>query len=465
MKRVGVALVGCGVVGGGVLRILAEQGSRLAERTGVAFEVRRVVVRDVSRPRAMALPVRLETDPMAAVTDPSVDVVVELMGGVEPAGAVVEAAVRSGKSVVTANKALLAARGPELFRLARHRGVGIGFEASCAGGIPVIGALTQGLVANRIDAVVGIVNGTCNFILTQMTRKGWSYERALGEAQRLGYAEADPTLDVSGRDAAQKLAILASLALGAHVREQDIAVAGIDRVNAADIRFAGELGYVIKLLAVARRAEDAAGRGAVSLRVGPTLVPKSDVLADVSDAFNAVSVYGSSVGHVLLYGRGAGAGPTASAVVADMVQAGLGLSAAQLAAMPMLGVEGGVSVVSEDADLSRYYLSLQAMDRPGVLAKITRVLGDLQISVASFLQHDPPAAAADDAGSRGDASADGYTTGGGGVTVPLVITTHRASAAAMKRAVAEIGRLQDVRGDVVCLRLMDVPREFATAAG
>lgn len=443
-KRVGVALVGCGVVGTGVLRVLAEQGDLIAARTGLRVEVKRVVVRDAGKARALPLPVSVGTDAMAAVADPEVGVVVELMGGVEAAGEVVEAAIRAGKSVVTANKALLADRGPQLFALARERGVGIGFEASCAGGIPIIGALTTGLVGNRIDAVVGIVNGTCNFILTQMTRNGWSYADALREAQLLGYAEADPAMDVSGRDAAQKLALLASLAMDGTVRESAIAVEGIERVSAEDIRFAGELGYVIKLLAIARRVNGAEG---LSVRVGPMLVPKSDVLADVSNAFNAVSVYGSAVGHVLLYGRGAGGGPTASAVVSDIVQAGLGLSSAQLAAMPLLAAEGTSPIrrVSDEADLARYYLRLVARDAPGVLARITRVLGDLRISVSSFLQHDPPAAAA---------------PGAAGASVPLVITTHHAPASAMRQAVAEIGKLDDLRGEAVCLRLMDVPTEF-----
>lgn len=457
MKRVGVALIGCGVVGGAVLRLLVQDGARLACRTGIELDVRRVVVRDVNRTRALPVGLRPERDAMAAVQDPAVEVVVELVGGVDFAGAVVEAAIRAGKSVVTANKALLAERGPSLFELARSRGVGIGFEASCAGGIPVISALTQGLVANQITAVVGIVNGTCNFILTQMTRRGWTYGDALREAQRLGYAEADPALDVSGRDAAQKLALLASLALGAQVRERDIAVSGIEKVDAADIRFAGELGYVIKLLAVARRVGEVGVAGAVSLQVGPMLVPRSDVLADVSDAFNAVSVYGSPVGHVLLYGRGAGGGPTASAVVSDVIQAALGVSATHLASMPLLAGGEPVRVVSDDADRSRYYLRLEAVDRPGVLARITRVLGELQISVASFLQHDPipaPGSAVGPLQKEGGVLAEGGS-------VPLVITTHHASASAMKRAVEQIGQLPDLRGEVVCLRVLDVPPEFS----
>jgi homoserine dehydrogenase len=257
------------------------------------------------------------------------------MGGLDPAGAYTERALRLGKPVVTANKSLLAGRGAELFGLARKHGACIAFEASAGGGIPIIEAISRGLIANRIDALVGIVNGTCNVILTRMTRNGWSYAQALEEAQRLGFAEADPTMDVSGRDAAQKLALLSSIAFNARVAERDILTEGIKDLQAADIRFARDLGYVIKLLAIAEREPSGGGwagggdandgEGRLALRVHPTLVHKDDVLAEVSGPFNAISVYGHALGHALFYGRGAGQMPTASAVVADLVQTATGV--------------------------------------------------------------------------------------------------------------------------------------------
>lgn len=435
-KRVGVALLGCGVVGSGVLRVLAEQGGLIARRTGVRFDVRHVVVRDPSKARDVPPGTQLHTDAAKAIADPAVSVVVELMGGTGAAADAVRAALSAGKSVVTANKALLAAKGPELFDLARSAGAGIGFEASCAGGIPVLGAIMHGLVANRIDALVGIVNGTCNFILTQMTRGGAPYAVALAEAQKLGFAEADPTMDVSGRDAAQKLALLASLAFDTRVGEEHVAVEGIDTLDAADIRYAGELGYVIKLLAIGERRDDA-----LSLRVAPTLVTKSDVLADVSGSFNAVSLYGSAVGHTVFYGRGAGGSPTASAVVSDLVQVALGVPQLAQKSMPVLTSVASAPILPGDRLSARYYLRVTARDEPGVLAQITRALGDEHISIASFLQHEP---------SEGSAG------------VPLVITTHQAQEGAVRRAIQQIDRLPPVCGKTVCLRLLETPREFAS---
>ena len=436
-KPVGVALLGCGHVGSGVLKVLAENGGLIARRTGVSFDIRHVVVRDPGKGRDLpGGTVAVHSDVAAAIADPAVGVVVELIGGTTTAGTAVESALRAGKSVVTANKALLSARGPELFALARSKGVGIGFEASCAGGIPVMAALTYGLVGNRIDAVVGIVNGTCNFILTQMTREGQSYGDALAGAQKLGFAEADPTMDVSGRDAAQKLALLASLAFDTRVSEEQINVEGIGELSPSDICFAGELGYVIKLLAIGQRAS-----GSLSLRVAPTLVPKSDVLADVSGSFNAVSLYGSAVGHCLFYGRGAGSLPTASAVVSDLVQVALGTTALAQRSMAVLASEPSTPLLPFDRLMARYYLRLSAKDEPGVLAAITRVLGDERISVASFLQHE-----------SADKSA-----------VPLVITTHHAREGAVRRALQAIEKLPQITGKIACLRLLDTPTEFDAA--
>jgi homoserine dehydrogenase len=450
-KTIGIALLGCGVVGGGVLKILHDQRDLLRQRTGLAFDVRHIVVRDPGKPRQeLHLQQPLTTDADAAIDDPAVEIVVELIGGNEPAGRWIERGLSHGKHVVTANKSLLAARGPELFALARQHDAAIAFEASCGGGIPIIQSLMQGLVGNRIDALVGIVNGTCNFILTKMTRGGATYADALREAQQAGFAEADPTMDVSGRDAAQKLALLAGLAFNARIAESDIHLEGIDRLQAADIAFAGELGYVIKLLAIAERSEISDLKSGISnrqsasaslyLRVHPTLVHGDDVLAEVGGSFNAISVYGHALGHALFYGRGAGQMPTASAVVADLVAVGLGTipqAFRQLRILPDLTKP--VRALPFEQLRSRYYLRLMAKDQPGVLAQVTRILGEQGISLSAILQHEVNQ----------------------GQFVPVVITTHLAREGGMQAALREIDRLPIVEPPTVCLRIIDPPREFA----
>ncbi len=435
-RTVGVALLGCGVVGGGVVDLLTDDRDWLRRRTGVTFDVRHVVVRNPAKAdRRPGLPV--STDAAAAIADPAVDVVVELIGGTGVAAEHVTAALTAGKPVVTANKSLLAARGPELFALARRKGVPIAFEASCGGGIPIVAALVHGLVANRIDALVGIVNGTCNFILTQMTQHGWPYAQALAEAQRIGFAEADPAMDVSGRDAAQKLAVLAGLAFHRRVLESDVVAEGIDTLDPLDIRLAGELGYVIKLLAIGERA----GGDRLALRVHPTLVHTGNVLADVNGGFNAVSVYGHAVGHALFYGRGAGRRPTASAVVADLVDVALGTAALSARQMNVFPDTLERAAVLPMADLSgRYYLRLTVRDEPGVLAQITAILGRQRISLSAVLQHE---------------------SGTDGQPVPVVITTHEAREGSVKSALTEIDALPAVAGPAVCLRIIDEPKEFA----
>lgn len=430
----------------------------LRQRTGLSFSIRHVVVRDLSKARGK-LPVSPTTDAAAALSDPKVDIVVELIGGTSVAGDYVEQALKAGKPVVTANKSLLASRGPELFALARKHKTCIAFEASCGGGIPIIDGLKNGLVANRIDALVGIVNGTCNFILTKMTKHGETYADALQGAQAAGFAEADPTLDVSGRDAAQKLALLAGIAFNTYVTEGDIHIEGIDKLQAADILFAGELGYVIKLLAIAERHPqvEAASRAssatsatesrssdpesALSLRVHPTLVHKSDVLAEVSGSFNAISVYGHALGHALFYGRGAGALPTASAIVADLIGVGLGttqLSFDHLNVFPDV-VTRAQSLPFEQLE-SRYYLRLAAKDQPGVLAQVTKALGDHGISLSAILQHEENV----------------------GQYVPVVITTHRAKEGAMQEALKTLDALPTIQAPTVCLRIIDQPKEFGS---
>jgi homoserine dehydrogenase len=434
---VGITLLGCGVVGSGVIRILNDQRDLLLRRTGLTFDLRHVVVRDLNKHAQDASILPLTTDITKALNDPRVAMVVELIGGVEDANRYIEMALRNGTPVVTANKSLLAARGPELFALAREHDACIAFEASCGGGIPIIEAISHGLIGNRIDALVGIVNGTCNVILTRMTRNGWSYQQALAEAQKAGFAEADPTLDVSGRDAAQKLALLASLAFNVRVAESDSYVEGIDRIDPIDIAFARDLGYVMKLLAIAQRSEH--GDGRISLRVHPTLVPRDEVLSDVSGSFNAISVYGHALGHASFYGRGAGQMPTASAVVADMVGVALGttpLAFRQLKIFP--DTTPPADVLPFEQLETRYYLRLMARDVPGVLAEVAEALGRNGISLSAVLQRESEA----------------------GQHVPVVITTHKAREGSMRTALAAIDKLRTIQPPSVCLRILEQPREF-----
>jgi len=432
-RSVGITLLGCGIVGGGVARILADQRDLIARRTGLVFDVRHVVVRDPGKARCVGkLPI--STDPHAAIDDPQTQIVVELMGGTGIAGELVQRALAQGKPVVTANKSLLAARGRDLFALAKRHHTAISFEASCGGGIPIIQALSHGLVANEISALVGIVNGTCNVILTRMTNEGWTYQQALAEAQRLGFAEADPTMDVSGRDTAQKLAILASLAFNATVAESDIHIEGIDTLDPLDIRFAKELGYVIKLLAIAERGDT----GALSLRVHPTLVHRQDVLADVSGSFNAISVYGHALGHCLFYGRGAGQMPTASAVVSDIIQTALGTAALAFKQLNIFSEATPPAALLPFEQLqSRYYLRVLAKDEPGVMAQIATTLGKYQVSISAILQHE---------------SAENNH-------VPIVITTHLAREGALQRAIKEINSLPVIQPPAASLRIIDQPKE------
>lgn len=436
---VGISLLGCGVVGSGVLKILESQRSVIERRTGLVLDVRHVVVRDPARTRDIpqAFPKdRIHTDAARAIDDPAVSIVVELIGGTTYARELTERALLAGKHIVTANKSLLALAGPELFKLARQRNSSISFEASCAGGIPIIDALLRGLSANRIDALIGIVNGTCNFILSKMTRENMGYAEALAEAQALGFAEADPTLDVSGRDAAQKLAVLSTLAFGAHVREEDIERCGIDGLAADDIRYAGEFGHVIKLLASASRSKS----GALRLRVSPTLVPQSDMLAQVSGSFNAVSVYGHALGHAMFYGRGAGQLPTGSAVVADILSTATGVGPAMFAALRSYPDSAEtVRVEHADETESCFYIRLSVEDRPGVLAAVTDALGRASISLRAILQHES---------NTSDA-------------VPVVILTHRCRTGALREALRQINALPANRATATCLPVLESPAEFA----
>lgn len=433
MNPARVALIGFGTVGSGVARLLLEHRDRMASRAGRPIELVRIVDKDLVRPRNVEVPRELlSTDVAAALEDASCQIVIELIGGIEPARSIVLQALRAGKDVVTANKALLAEHGGELFAEARKLGRAIAFEASVAGGVPIIAALSQSLVANEIRSIHAILNGTSNYILTRMGQRGVGYREALEEAQQLGYAEADPTLDVSGADAAQKLCILAALAFGVQADWKKIPRQGIDVVELADLRYAGELGYTIKLIASAESIN-----GELDLRVCPTLVRNRTPLAEVWGAFNAIEVVGDAVGPVFFHGQGAGQMPTASAVVADVIDLVLGRGAITFRTLP-IGIDRPSRVVLGDPrrSKSRFYLRLKVIDRPGVLAQIASILGQLQISIASVIQHEPDPPQED------------------GV-VPLVIMTHAAEEGPMEEAIQAIEKLPVVRDKVVRFRVQD----------
>ncbi len=410
--RIGIA--GLGTVGSGVVRLLHRQGELLAARAGRPIEIVAVSARS-NRPRDVDLkPFEWCDDPVALATHPHVDVVVELIGGDEgPARRLVELALSNGKPVVTANKALLARHGVALARLAEANGAALAFEASVCGGIPIVKGLREGLAANRISELHGIVNGTCNYILCQMRDSGRGFDAVLAEAQALGYAEADPSFDIDGIDTAHKLAILTALAFGTQVDLASVHIEGIRHIGALDINYADELGYAIKLLGIARQTEDG-----VEQRVHPCMVPKHATIAAADGVYNAIVAQGDFVDRVNFVGRGAGGGPTASAVVADLVDIARGLR------VPTFGVPANALVKASPRSIEHrvgaYYLRLMVIDRPGVIADVAAVLRDHQVSLESVLQ-------------RLRAPGD---------NVPVVLTTHETSEARMTAAVARIGALE-----------------------
>ncbi len=380
--RVRIGLAGFGTVGSGVWNILERNGGLISERSGgaIKLEIRRIAVRDLSKARDAVAPAELFTTSWREmVQDPSIDVVVELIGGTDDAYELVSAALRAGKPVVTGNKALLAERGGDLFALAREFDVPIHFEAAVAGGIPIIKAVQESLVGNRIRSITGIINGTSNYILMRMTEAGLDYSSALKEAKELGYAEADETLDVNGWDAAHKAILLATLAHGFLINPEEVYVRGIEYVRPLDIRFAKDLGYVVKLLCIVR--ED--GEGAIEIRTQPSFIPKSHILAAVNDVFNAVAVRGDGIGDSLFYGRGAGQEPTASSVVADVVEAGRLLGQEERSGhrgfLPYRNV-GALKPIDETE--TAYYVRFPVTDRPGVVAEISSVLAEAGIGIS-----------------------------------------------------------------------------------
>ncbi len=425
-RPLSIGLAGLGTVGGGVLTVLRDNAALIAARAGRPIAITAVSARDRGRDRGVPLGgLRWYDDPVALAADAGVDVVVEAIGGSEgPARALVEAALAAGKPVVTANKALLAVHGAALAAAAAAARVPLAFEAAVAGGIPAIKALREGLAANRITRVAGILNGTCNYILTVMRERGREFADVLADAQKLGYAEADPAFDVDGIDAAHKLAILAALAFGRPVAFDELYVEGIRNVSALDIAFATELGYRIKLLGIARRVE-----AGIEARVHPCMVPEAAPIARVDGVFNAVVAEGDFVGRVMLEGRGAGAGPTASAVVADLIDIARGRHT------PVWGVGSAdlshAPAVPMSAHVGAYYLRLMVVDRPGVIADVTAVLRDVGVSLESMIQ-------------RGRSP---------GEAVPVVLVTHETSEAAMRTALARIAALDAVMEPPALIRI------------
>jgi len=432
LKPVKIGILGLGTVGGGTVNVLRRNASEITRRAGRGIEIALASARDLSRPRLCdTTGMRLTADPFEVVNDPQVAVVVELIGGTGLAHELVMRAIEQRKHVVTANKALIALHGNEIFAAAQARGVMVAFEAAVAGGISIIKALREGLAGNRIEWLAGIINGTGNFILTGMRDHGRGFADMLAEAQRLGYAEADPTFDVEGIDAAHKLTIRAAIAFGIPLRFDHVYTEGITRVTAADVRYAEELGYRIKHLGLAR-----SGPQGVEMRVHPTLIPERRLIANVDGVMNAVLVNGDAVGPTLYYGAGAGAEPTASAVVADLVDVVRALTTDPNNRVPHLAFQPDAitalpMMAMEDVETA-YYLRLDAVDRPGVLADITRILGDMSISIEAILQKEP---------LEGDQ------------TVPIIMLTHRVVERNMNRAIDAIQALEAVRGQVTRIRL------------
>jgi homoserine dehydrogenase len=432
VKPVRVGLLGLGTVGGGTVVVLARNADEIARRAGRGIVVSHAAALNLDRARALGLEgARLSADPAAVVSDPEVDIVVELFGGYEPARTLILAAIANGKHVVTANKALIARHGNEIFAAAREHGVMVAFEAAVAGGIPIIKAIREGLAANRIEWVAGIINGTSNFILTEMRDRGRGFAEVLAEAQRLGYAEADPTFDVEGVDAAHKLTILAAIAFGIPLQFEKVHVEGISRVAREDVVYAQELGYRIKHLGIARRA----ARG-IELRVHPALIPERRLIANVDGVMNAVLVKADAVGPTLYYGPGAGAEPTASAVVADLVDVTRALTTDPENRVPHLAFQADaladVPILAMPEVETAYYLRMWAADRPGVLADVARILGDRRISIEAVVQKEPQP---------------------GVDHVPLIMLTHRVREGDMDDAIAHIERLSAVAGPVVRIRV------------
>jgi homoserine dehydrogenase len=435
MKPINVALLGIGTVGGGTWTVLTRNAEEITRRAGRPIHITAVADRNLGLARSVTGgKARITDDAFALVKDPEIDIIVELIGGYTVAKELVLAAIDHGKHVVTANKALLAVHGNEIFAAAQKKGVMVAFEAAVAGGIPIIKALREGLSANRIQWIAGIINGTTNFILSEMRDKGLAFADVLKEAQRLGYAEADPTFDIEGVDAAHKATLMSAIAFGIPIQFDKAHIEGISKLEAADIRYAEQLGYRIKLLGITKRVE----RG-VELRVHPALVPAKRLIANVEGAMNAVLVWGDAVGATLYYGKGAGAEPTASSVIADLVDVTRLHTADPLHRVPHLAFQPDqltdLPILPMEEVETAYYLRLRALDKPGVLADITRILADLEISIDAMLQREP---------EEGEDQTD------------IVLLTHVAREKAVNAAIAKIEGLPSIAGKVTRIRMEEL---------
>jgi len=435
MKPINVGLIGIGTVGGGTWTVLKRNADEIARRAGRPIRITAVADKNVELARQVTEgAARVTDDAFSLVNDPEIDIVVELIGGYGVAREVVMQAIANGKHVVTANKALLAVHGTEIFSAAQEKGVMVAFEAAVAGGIPVIKALREGLSANRIEWAAGIINGTTNFILSEMRDKGLSFDTVLKEAQRLGYAEADPTFDIEGVDAAHKATLIASIAFGIPVQFDKAYIEGITKLEASDIKYAEQLGYRIKLLGIAKRREKG-----IELRVHPTLIPAKRLIANVEGAMNAVLVKGDAVGATMYYGKGAGAEPTASAVIADLVDVTRLATADAAHRVPHLAFQpnamSDLPILPMSEIETGYYLRLRVEDKPGVLADVTRILADQGISIDAMLQREP---------EEGEGETD------------IIILTHVCQESAADAAISKIEGLSAQKGKVKRIRLEEL---------
>jgi len=436
MQQVNLGMIGGGTVGSGVFNAWQKNGDLMAARLDVKLAFRKIAVKAFDEPRPYPITRSLmTTDWQEVVNDPEIQVVIELVGGTGIARTMLLAALARGKTVVTANKALLSAHGPELFAATAKHGANLYYEASVCGGIPIIKSLREGFVANQFPAIYGIVNGTCNYILTRMKQEGADFADVLADAQKHGYAETPPDLDIDGFDAQHKIGILASLAHGFWVDHHEIHTEGIRDVSKIDMQFAEKLGYTIKLLGIAKKAESGkrkAGNNGVQVSVYPTLIPNSHVLASVNGVFNACFVRGDVVGDTLFYGRGAGKDATASAVLSDVADAALDLkNGTKLRVAPFVACSKNGRVAPMDEIVSRYYVRLSVVDKPGVLAKISAIFAAARIGISSVIQPE----------------------GHEGESVPLILMIHDAPNAAMRKALAKIGKLPAVKGKPVMIRV------------
>lgn len=429
MNPIKIGLLGLGTVGGGTRRVLARNAEEISRRAGRDIVIAHAAVRNRDRPEMDDI--RLTEDAFEVVNDPELAVIVELIGGYEPARTLVLQAIANGKHVVTANKALIACHGNEIFKAAHQQGVIVAFEAAVSGGIPIIKAIREGLAGNRIEWLAGIINGTGNFIMTEMRDKGREFAEVLAEAQALGYAEADPSFDIEGIDAAHKLTILASIAFGIPLQFDKVYTEGISHITREDVAYAEKFGYRIKHLGIARCSE-----AGIELRVHPTLIPERRLIANVNGVMNAVLVKGDAVGPTLYYGAGAGAEPTASAVVADIIDVVRTLTVDPGNRVPHLAFQpdalSDLAVLAMEQVETAYYLRMQAADRPGTLAEVTRILADLEISIEAILQKEPAPGASD---------------------VPIIILTHRIREGQMNKAIAKLEALDSIKGTVTRIRL------------